>query len=55
MNGRVLRNWKEFIEIWQFCHYTRIRKPLVLTEQVGDKGLIWGFGESGYGYIFTDS
>ena len=53
MNGRVLRNWKEFIEIWQFRHYTRIQKPLVLNEQVGDKGLILGF--RGDGYIFTDS
>ena len=48
--------WSSFAKLEGiYCHYTRIRKPLVLTEQVGDKGLIWGFGESGDGYIFTDS
>ena len=34
------RSWKELIEIRQYCHYTGNRGPWVLSEQVGDKGLI---------------
>ena len=33
------RNLKEFIEIRQYCHYTRNRQSWVLSEQVGDQGL----------------
>ena len=35
--------WKKSIEIWQYCHYTRNQGPWVLSEQVGDKGLILAF------------
>ena len=43
VHSRVWLNWKKSIENWQYCHCTGNRGPWVLSEQMGDKGLILAF------------